>query len=84
MSVMLAIETATKPCSVAFRANEKIYTFCSENEQSSSQKALQMIDDVLREAGASINDVKSLGVTVGPGSFTGLRIGFSITKSISS
>ena len=82
MSAMLAIETATKPCSVAFRANEKIYTFCSENEKSSSQKALQMIDDVLREARASINDVKSLGVTVGPGSFTGLRIGFSIIQGL--
>ena len=79
---MLAVETATRPCSVAFRANEKVYSLCSEDERSSSQKALQMIDEVLREAGASINEVESLGVTVGPGSFTGLRIGFSLIQGL--
>ncbi|RPG88202.1 MAG: tRNA (adenosine(37)-N6)-threonylcarbamoyltransferase complex dimerization subunit type 1 TsaB [Cellvibrionales bacterium TMED148] len=82
MSIMLAVETATRPCSVAFRANEKIYSLCSEDERSSSQKALQMIDEVLHEAGASINAVESLGVTVGPGSFTGLRIGFSLIQGL--
>ncbi len=80
MSFILAVETATRPCSVAFQAHETIYSLYSEDEKSSSQKTLQMVDDVLREADASINEVESLGVTIGPGSFTGLRIGFSLIQ----
>ena len=82
MSFILAVETATRPCSVAFQARETIYSKYSEDEKSSSQKTLQMVDDVLREADASINEVESLGVTIGPGSFTGLRIGFSLIQGL--
>ena len=82
MSFILAVETATRPCSVAFQTHEKIYSLYSEDEKSSSQKTLQMVDDVLREADASINEVESLGVTIGPGSFTGLRIGFSLIQGL--
>lgn len=41
-----------------------------------------MVDEVLNEAGITIDNLDALAVTVGPGSFTGLRIGFSTVQGL--
>ncbi len=41
-----------------------------------------MIDEVLCEAGTTVDSLDALAVTVGPGSFTGLRIGFSTVQGL--
>lgn len=79
---MLALETATSACSVALSHGAKVYFRYSEETRSHSQLAMRMIDAVLTEAGSDIGHVDSLGVTVGPGSFTGLRIGFAIVQGL--
>jgi tRNA threonylcarbamoyladenosine biosynthesis protein TsaB len=42
-----------------------------------------MVRDVMRSAGAQMSQVARIGVTVGPGSFTGLRVGLSFAKGLS-
>jgi tRNA threonylcarbamoyladenosine biosynthesis protein TsaB len=41
-----------------------------------------MVDAVLAESRCNVLDIEGLGVTIGPGSFTGLRIGFSIVQGL--
>jgi tRNA threonylcarbamoyladenosine biosynthesis protein TsaB len=47
-----------------------------------SQKLLTMIDELLIEKKISIKSIKSIAISVGPGSFTGLRIGMSVAKGL--
>ncbi len=44
---------------------------------------LPIIDEVLIKAGVKIPDLSAVAVTVGPGSFTGVRIGVSLAKGLS-
>ncbi|MCH5205624.1 MAG: tRNA (adenosine(37)-N6)-threonylcarbamoyltransferase complex dimerization subunit type 1 TsaB [Oscillospiraceae bacterium] len=47
-----------------------------------SETLLPMVKDVLKNAGAEFSDIEKIAVTVGPGSFTGLRIGISAVKGL--
>ena len=47
-----------------------------------SETLLPMISGMLKSAGAALSDVEKIAVSVGPGSFTGLRIGISTAKGL--
>ncbi len=47
-----------------------------------SERLLPIIDEVIREAMITLNDVDAVAVSIGPGSFTGLRIGLSTAKGL--
>jgi len=50
--------------------------------KSQSEKFLSLIDEVLRESELRPEDIDAFGLVEGPGSFTGLRIGFSVMKGL--
>ena len=80
--LILAIETATRAGSVAVTRGETLLS-CREGDASISHSTnlIEMIDVVLNEAGAQLSDVDVFAVAVGPGSFTGLRIGLATVKA---
>jgi tRNA threonylcarbamoyladenosine biosynthesis protein TsaB len=81
--VLLAIDTATPVGSVALEGEGRIValrTFDAPREQ--SKRLFGQIDGVLADAGAGRGDLEAIAVTVGPGSFTGLRIGLSAAKGL--
>src|SRR2546423_2505620 len=80
--LILAIETATRAGSVAVARGETLLS-CREGDASISHSTnlIEMIDAVLNEAGARLSDVDVFAVAVGPGSFTGLRIGLATVKA---
>lgn len=80
--MILAIETATGACSVALSNGSETYTRYSEQARAHSELAMGMVDAVLAESRCNVLDIEGLGVTIGPGSFTGLRIGFSIVQGL--
>ena len=47
-----------------------------------SETLLPMVSGMLKNAGVTLSDVDRIAVTVGPGSFTGLRIGISAVKGL--
>src|SRR5688500_6452412 len=47
-----------------------------------SQRIMLTIDEVLSDAGCSLEDVEVLAVGLGPGSWTGLRIGLTTCKTL--
>ncbi len=57
-------------------------SFYDENlKNAGSETLLPMIDSILSRAGIKITDIDVFGVCVGPGSFTGLRIGLTTVKT---
>ncbi|MBU0559089.1 MAG: tRNA (adenosine(37)-N6)-threonylcarbamoyltransferase complex dimerization subunit type 1 TsaB [Bacteroidetes bacterium] len=80
---ILAIETSGELCSVAVLID--INTFSEMNVQKKhihSEKIFSIIDSVLKESDLAVSDLKSIAVSMGPGSFTGLRIGLTAAKGI--
>jgi len=84
MSTILAIDSTTELLSISISENEKIL---SEIKDDKSQKhmvnIIKDIDHVLKEANKAINDIDIYGVNLGPGDFTGGRIGISVIKIFS-
>ena len=81
---ILAIETSTNICSVALFINSKLIDIISSEESRSHNKNLGVfIKNILINNNIDISDLNALAVSSGPGSFTGLRIGFSLLKGIS-
>ena len=80
---ILAVDTATKSCSVAVTENETVIGEITKvSEQTHSKHLLEMVHTVIREAGLTLSDLDGFAVTRGPGSFTGLRIGISSIKGL--
>ncbi len=84
MPYILNIETATKNCSVALAKDGKTLVFREIAEQgySHAEKLHVFIEAVLKEAQLSFSDLDAIAVSMGPGSYTGLRIGVSAAKGL--
>lgn len=78
---ILAVDTATKACSVAVMADETMIAEMTINHgQTHAKLLMNMIHRTLKFSSLTINDIDGFAVTTGPGSFTGLRIGLSTIK----
>jgi len=79
----LAIETATDYASVATGSPEGAGAERSlPGARRQGAELLPAIDEVLREAGGSLDRLEGIVVGDGPGSFTGLRVGASVAKAL--
>lgn len=79
---ILGIETATRAASVAVIFNGKILAeSLRESPQSFSETLMPQVEDVIKISGAFEN-LDAVAVSIGPGSFTGLRIGLATAKSL--
>lgn len=76
----LIIDTVLDTAVYAIRADDKDYIQTSPKGDRHSESALKYIDKVLCDAGLTLKDIDVFGINVGPGSFTGVRIGMSILK----
>ena len=80
---LLAIETSDNICSACIYFNdEKYFSTKVILKHSHSEKIFDVIDSVIAQSGISKNQIKSIAVSAGPGSFTGLRIGMAAAKGI--
>jgi tRNA threonylcarbamoyladenosine biosynthesis protein TsaB len=80
---ILALDTATQSCSVAIVDGELLLAELTKADiKTHSRHLMELIGTVCLAAGLNIGDVDGFAVTVGPGSFTGLRIGISTIKGL--
>lgn len=80
--LLLAIETSTRVCSVALaRGSELIAERANSDARLHSERLLPMIDALLASAGVGLAAVGAFALSIGPGSFTGLRIGLATMKA---
>ncbi|MCH5153809.1 MAG: tRNA (adenosine(37)-N6)-threonylcarbamoyltransferase complex dimerization subunit type 1 TsaB [Clostridiales bacterium] len=79
MKNYLMIDTAEGTRALLMLGGEKYY---DENlSNAGSETLMPMIDGLLKKAGANLGDIDIFGACVGPGSFTGLRIGLTTIKT---
>jgi tRNA threonylcarbamoyladenosine biosynthesis protein TsaB len=80
---ILAVETSGNLCGAAvYFDNSKFFETCINNKYSHSQILFDIIDKTLNYAGVELKDLQCIAISSGPGSFTGLRIGYSAVKGI--
>lgn len=79
----LAISTSSKICSVALLENDKpIKELNIDNQKTHSENLLPLIDELFKSTNKNVSELDLIACDVGPGSFTGIRIGISTTKAI--
>ncbi|MCL6267327.1 tRNA (adenosine(37)-N6)-threonylcarbamoyltransferase complex dimerization subunit type 1 TsaB [Flagellimonas myxillae] len=84
MAIILNLETATTNCSVSISKGTEV-VFLKENNAinySHSEQLHIFIREALEEASLSFSDLDAIAVSMGPGSYTGLRIGVSAAKGL--
>lgn len=80
---ILSVDTSNKVASVSVFDNNKLLNEkLSDDQKTHSEKLLPLIDSLLKEEEISIKDIDMFAVSVGPGSFTGIRIGVSTIKGM--
>lgn len=79
--IILAIDTSTVSASVAIMDENKLHGLYSTNYKlKHSEKLLPLIESLLEQINMTLSDMDAFALTVGPGSFTGLRIGAATIK----
>lgn len=80
---ILGIETSTMTGSVAIITEDRLIVEYTLNTKTThTERLLSAIDDIVRAASLRIQDIDGIAVGLGPGSFTGLRIGVTTAKSL--
>jgi tRNA threonylcarbamoyladenosine biosynthesis protein TsaB len=80
---ILGIETATRTGSVAVVSESGVIAEYTLNiDLTHSERLMSTVDRVLKDTGIILGDLDGFAVSIGPGSFTGLRIGLSAVKGL--
>jgi tRNA threonylcarbamoyladenosine biosynthesis protein TsaB len=81
--ILLAIETAGSRCSAAVTHGERILASVSQAQRHGHGEVLMaMIDRVMTEAGLSPHQLDIVAAAIGPGGFTGIRVGLAAAQGI--
>lgn len=82
--LILALDTALAACSVALWQDGRILAHRSEEmARGHSERLIPMVNDVMRDAGIGFAALTRIAATVGPGSFTGVRIALAAARGLS-
>lgn len=76
----LALDTALG-VKIILSVNGKIYKFTDEEYKMASSVLLPKIDEILASANVTLSDIDVFATTIGPGSFTGIRIAVNTTRA---
>ncbi len=83
--MLLALDTATQRASIALHDGSTLRAECTwEAANQHTVTLLPHIVQLLANSGLTADDITAVGVCIGPGSYTGVRIGVSVAKGLAS
>ena len=83
MALILQIETATRSCSVALAQDGVLLGKKERNEANIHAASITLfVEELMQAQGKTYADLQAIAVSMGPGSYTGLRIGVSTAKGL--
>lgn len=83
MRPLLAVDSAGATCGVAvMRSPGQVSACVREARHDQARILVPMVADLLAQQGLSMADIGRVAVTVGPGSFTGLRVGIALARGL--
>jgi tRNA threonylcarbamoyladenosine biosynthesis protein TsaB len=81
--LILAFDTTVAACSIALWRDGAVLARARETmDQGQAEALLPLIENVMREGGVDYMALDRIAVTVGPGSFTGVRVGLSAARGL--
>lgn len=80
--MILFIDTHDELITVALKNNDDLFVKTKVSEYAHSVHTMPMIEEIFKENNLEIKDLDKIIVVNGPGSFTGIRIGLSIAKTM--
>lgn len=79
---LLAIDTSTERAGIAVADGDRLFVRSWDAGRTQTTTVLPAIEALLGEAGVTIGQLAAIAVAIGPGTFTGLRVGVSIAKGL--
>lgn len=81
--MLLAIDTSTRIISIALHSGNNLLSECTLTIGNKHGEALApLIQQMMTQTDVTMNDLTAMAVSIGPGSYTGLRIGVSLAKGM--
>ena len=80
--IILSIETTTNICSVALFNNKKLISIEENCDRKHSILLAPFVNKLFEDANMEVSNLDAIALSIGPGSYTGLRIGLSFVKGI--
>jgi tRNA threonylcarbamoyladenosine biosynthesis protein TsaB len=82
MTRVLALDAATEACSVALLCEGELISRSVEAGRDHAQQLLAMIEELMAEGQVSWSMLDGIAASIGPGAFTGVRIGVSVAQGL--
>ena len=80
---ILAFNTSTEKFSLAvFKKNKIVYLYSKILKKNYSKYLISIIKDSLKKSKTKIEEINTISLSLGPGSFTGIRLGIAAAKGL--
>ena len=80
--IILSIETRTNICSVSLFKDNQLLCIKEDNDRQHSSLLASFVDQLFHKVDFKVNEIDAIALSIGPGSYTGLRIGLSFAKGL--
>lgn len=80
--MILAFDTSGPYCAAALRDGDRLFIRVEPMKTGQADRLMPLLEELLAEAGASWSDLSRIGVGIGPGNFTGIRIAVSAARGL--
>ncbi len=82
MTTILAFDTSGPYCAAALMVADRVATRVDDMARGQAEHLMPMLEQMLAEAGLNWRDLDAIGVGIGPGNFTGIRISVSAARGL--
>ena len=79
---LLAIDTSAAHCAAAIFLNGEIFSTVREMKKGQAEKLFEVVEDTFKAANIEKSQIDLILVGIGPGNFTGIRIGLAAAKGL--